>query len=481
MIQLPELYNALPLLIITFGATLILLIESFSKRSEGTIFWFSILCVTGAIATSFLYLNKEIIFFNQFMKISHSTIAFNVIILVSILITVIASKSYIEKENINFGEYYSLLLFSVMGMMLMVSANDILIIFIGLELMSVCFYVLAGFLRLRQKSNESAIKYFLLGAFMTGFILYGIALVYGITGTTNLSKIYADPKIIKNYVLIIGAALIVIGFMFKIGVFPFHMWIPDVYDGAPTVISGMLSTAGKIAAAGTIIPVILTLNIVNFKMIFSVAAVATMLYGNVIALAQTNIKRLLAYSSIASAGYIFVGVAAMNEFALKGIAYYLIAYTFMQLGAFIVASILEKRDDGSRDYKNVDLEFYKGLGKRNPFIAICMTLFLLSLAGIPPFAGFWGKYYLFYAAVQANLIWLAVVGILLSLIGVYYYIKIIVYMWFEQPEYSIEKENISLANSGVTATVLAVIGTIVFGVIPNLFFKIFNFIIESKQ
>lgn len=480
MIKTTELYNILPLLIIAFAATFILLIEAFFKKSETVIFGFSLSAVVAAIATSFLYVNKELILFNQFIRISNSSLAFSVIILVSILISIIASKSYIIKENINFGEYYSLMLFAVMGMLLMVFANDILIIFIGLELMSICFYVLAGFLRLRQKSNESALKYFLLGAFMTGFILYGIALVYGITGTTNLTQIYANTKIIKNYVFIIGMSLIIIGFMFKIGLFPFHMWIPDVYDGAPTVISGMLSTAGKIAAVGTILPIILTLNILNFKLIFSVTAVATMLYGNIIALAQTNIKRLLAYSSIASAGYIFVGVAAMNEFALKGIAYYLIAYTFMQLGAFIIVSILEKKDDGSRDYKNVNLEFYKGLGKRNPLIATSMTLFLLSLAGIPPFAGFWGKYYLFYAAVQANLIWLAIVGIVLSLVGVYYYLKIIVYMWFEEPEYLIEKEKISFANSGVAATVLAVIGTIVLGVDPNLFFKIFNFVIEPK-
>jgi len=202
-----------------------------------------------------------------------------------------------------------------------------------------------------------------------------------------------------------------------------------------------------------------------------------MLYGNVIALAQTNIKRLLAYSSIASAGYIFVGVAAMNEFALKGIAYYLIAYTFMQLGAFVVASILEKRDDGSRDYKNIDLEFYKGLGKRNPVIASYMTLFLFSLAGIPPFAGFWGKYYLFYAAIEANLIWLAIVGILLSLVGVYYYLKVIVYMWLEPSQGIVAEEKISFSNSGVAATVLAVIGTIVFGIYPTMFFKMFNMIV----
>ncbi|MBK9406236.1 MAG: NADH-quinone oxidoreductase subunit N [Ignavibacteria bacterium] len=289
--------------------------------------------------------------------------------------------------------------------------------------------------------------------------------------------IYANPKIFTNYVFIIGTGLFFIGFMFKIGVFPFQMWIPDVYEGAPTIVSGMLSTAGKIAAVGTILPIILSLNILNFRIIFSIAAVATMMYGNVIALAQTNIKRLLAYSSIASAGYIFVGIAAMNEFALQGIAYYLIAYTFMQLGAFIVVSLLEKKDDGSREYKNVDLDYYKGLGKRNPVIALFMTLFLFSLAGIPPFAGFWGKYYLFYAAIQSNLIWLSVVGIMLSLVGVYYYLKIIVYMWFTDSDEYLIGEEVSNSGLGITATGLAVLGTIVFGVDPNIFFRIFKFII----
>jgi len=466
--------------LIAFAACAILLIEAFSKESKSVVYGFSIISIMGAIATSFLSLNKEVIVFNQFLKISNASIMFSVIILIGVLITVIASKNYLEKENINFGEFYSLVLFSLMGMMLMVFANDLLIIFIGLELMSVCFYVLAGFLRLRKKSNESALKYFLLGAFITGFILYGIALIYGITGTTNLTRIFADNKIFSNYVFIIGYALFLIGFLFKIGVFPFHMWIPDVYDGAPTIVSGMLSTAGKIAAVGTVLPIILTVNIVSFKLIFSVAAVATMMYGNIIALAQTNIKRLLAYSSIASAGYIFVGVAAMNEFALKGIAYYLIAYTFMQLGAFIIVSILEKKDDGSREYKYVDLDFYKGLGKRNPVLATFLTIFLFSLAGIPPFAGFWGKYYLFYAAIQANLIWLSVIGILLSLIGVYYYLKITVYMWFSESteELMAEYEKVPVSRSGIFATSLAVIGTIVFGLDPNLFFRIFKMIAE---
>lgn len=477
MIQLKEILEILPLVIIAVSATLILMLEVFIKKSETVIFGFSLVSVMAAIVTSFMYLNREMIIFNKYLKITNSAVAFSVIILTGILITIIASKNYIEKENINFGEYYSLLMFALLGMYLMIFANDILIIFIGLELMSICFYVLAGFLRLRQKSNESALKYFLLGAFMTGFILYGIALIYGITGTTNLSLIYTNQKIFTNYVFIIGTGLFLIGFLFKIGVFPFQMWIPDVYEGAPTIVSGMLSTAGKIAAVGTILPIILSFNILNFRIIFSVAAVATMMYGNIIALAQTNIKRLLAYSSIASAGYIFVGFASMNEFALQGIAYYMIAYTFMQLGAFIVVSLLEKKDDGSREYKNVDMDYYKGLGKRNPLLALFMTLFMFSLAGIPPFAGFWGKYYLFYAAIQSNLIWLSVIGILLSLIGVYYYLKIIVYMWFTDSSEELAGEQFSNMGLGITATGLAVAGTLVFGVDPNLFFRIFKFIV----
>lgn len=474
MIQLKELYEVIPLLIIAFSATFILLIEAFYRKGEDAVFGFSLLAVISAIAASMFQVGHEVIVFNQFLRITGMSVTFSVIMLISIAITIIASKSYLEKENINFSEYYSLLLFALLGMMLMVMANDILIIFIGLEIMSISFYVLAGFLRRRPKSNESALKYFLLGAFMTGFILYGIALIYGASGTTNLTMLYANKTALKQFIFIVGLGLFTIGFMFKIGVFPFQMWVPDVYDGAPTVVSGMLSTAGKIAAVGTLLPLMLTLNIIDFKLVFAVASVATMLYGNVIALAQKNIKRLLAYSSIASAGYIFVGLSAMNKTAMTGITFYLIAYTFMQLGAFIIVSILEKRDDGSRDYKNVDLDFYKGLGKRNPWTAAFLTIFLFSLAGIPPFAGFWGKYYLFYAAIEAKMIWLAVIGILLSLIGVYYYLKIIVYMWFSDATGEVAEEAIHVPATAALASIMAVIGTILFGLIPDLFFRLFK-------
>lgn len=474
MISLKEFAEIIPFLIITAAALITMVFEIAFKKNANIIYGFSLISVIAAIATSFSGLNKDQVIFNNYFHLNNVTIAFTVTILIGMLITIISAKSYLEKEEINFGEFYSLLLFAIMGMYLMIWGNDILVIFVGLEIMSICFYILAGFLRKRPKSNESALKYFLLGAFMTGFILYGIALMYGVTGTTNLTILYSNPENFKSSIFVIGFGLYAIGFFFKMGIFPFHMWIPDVYDGAPTVVSGMMSTAGKIAAVATILPFILNVHLNEFQQIFSVLAVVTMLFGNVIALAQTNIKRLLAYSSISSAGYIMVGIASMNELATKGIAYYLVAYTFMQLGAFLVVSLIEKKSADSKDYANLNLDSYKGLAKRNPWLATFMTLFLFSLAGIPPFAGFWGKYYLFYASIKAGLIWLSVIGILLSLISIYYYLKVIVYMWFNEADILQEKENVSALS--MTGLSLAIVGTLIFGFFPNLFFSIFKFV-----
>ncbi len=474
MIPLKDFAEIIPLLIITCAALLTMILEITFKKNAQIIYGFSIVAIIAALATSFTGLNKDQIIFNNYFHLTNVTIAFTVTILAGMLITIISAKSYLEKEDINFGEFYSLLLFAIMGMFLMIWGNDILIIFIGLELMSICFYILAGFLRKRPKSNESALKYFLLGAFMTGFIIYGISLMYGVTGTTNLTILYSNPENFKSSIFVIGFGLYLIGFLFKMGIFPFHMWIPDVYDGAPTIVSGMMSTAGKIAAVGTILPFILNVHINEFQQVFSVLAVVTMLFGNVIALAQTNIKRLLAYSSISSAGYIMVGIASMNELATKGIAYYLVAYTFMQLGAFLIVSIIEKKSADSKDYANLNLDSYKGLAKRNPWLATFMTLFLFSLAGIPPFAGFWGKYYLFFASIKAGLIWLSVIGILLSLVSIYYYLRVIVYMWFSEADSAQETENVSFMS--MTGLSLAIVGTLVFGFFPNLFFNLFKFL-----
>lgn len=475
MITPEDLKHSIPLLIIAFASITTLMIDVYSKNKD-IVFGFSILSVIAAIVSSVMIMDMNMIIYNQFIKVSNISTSFIIVILSSILLTILASRNYLIKEEINFGEFYSLLLFSVLGMMLMVQANDIIMIFLGLELMSVCFYVLAGFLRRRIKSNESAMKYFLLGAFMTGFLLYGMALMYGVTGTTKISIILSQALTLKNPLFYVGFGLFLIGFFFKMGIFPFHMWIPDVYDGAPTIVSGMMSTAGKIAAVGTIVPIIIFMNLVDFQKIFAIAALLTMAFGNIIALAQTNIKRLLAYSSIASAGYIMVGIASLNVFALKGVAYYLVAYTFMQLGAFIIVSMIETKTADGKDYKNISLDDYKGLSKRNPVLATFLTIFLFSLAGIPPFAGFWGKYYLFYSAIQANLIWLAIIGILLSVISVYYYLKVIVYMWFSESEEVSIQESYQASPFAMASLSIAIIGTMLFGVYPAMFFDLFNMI-----
>lgn len=473
MIHLVDFQFVYPLLILTAASVLALVLEIIFKKSQTIVFYFCIISIIAAIAASFLKLNTDLVLFNEYIKISNTVYAFGILVLISLLLTLLSSKSYIKRQEINFSEFYSILMFAGVGMLSMIYANDLLIVFLGLEMMSICFYVMAGFLRKRPKSNESAMKYFLLGAFMTGFLLYGISLIYGTSGSTNLSKIFINVQLFESPVFIVGLGLFLIGFFFKVGVFPFHMWIPDVYEGAPTTVSGMMSTAGKIAAFGVISPMILYQpSFTKFQFIFSILALMTMLFGNVIAIAQTNIKRLLAYSSIASAGYLMVGIASVTDFATKGIVLYLLAYVFMQLGAFIIVSSVEGSESGENDYLKVSLNDYKGLAKKNPFIATMLTIFLFSLAGIPPFAGFWGKYFLFYAAIKSNLVWLSVIAIVFSVISVYYYLKVIVYMWFTDSENETSEIEISFGNR--LAITIAFLGTIVFGIFPQLFFSIFN-------
>jgi NADH-quinone oxidoreductase subunit N len=299
-----------------------------------------------------------------------------------------------------------------------------------------------------------------------------------VTGYTNVTKIMTTFTQFKSAIFLLGIILFTIGFMFKIGIFPFQMWIPDVYEGAPTIVSGMMSTAGKIAAVGTIAPLLITMKLTDLRLILSILATLTMLYGNIVAIAQNNIKRLLAYSSIASAGYILVGITAMDDFSGKGIIFYLLAYIFMQLGAFIVVSVYEGATEDGKDFKYLTFDEYKGLSKRNPFLAVLLTVFLFSLAGIPPFAGFWGKYYIFYAAIKENLIWLSIVAILLSLLSIYYYLKVIIYMWFKDAEETDDVNTVKLSLLNIAALSLCMLGTLLFGLYPQLFFTFFGFVVK---
>ncbi len=471
MINYLDFANSIPLLIVAGAGIVIMLLETIfphSKKntSETAIFYFSIVALTAAIAFSFFDMPKNFILYTNFIRVNTLTSIVNIALLGGIFITVLSSKNYLEQERVNHGEYYSLLFFSLLGMMLMNQANDLIVVFVGLELMSICFYVLAGFMRKKMESNESALKYFLLGAFLTGFLLLGIAFIYGYTGSTNYTVITnAHPA--KDTFYLLGLTLVFIAFIFKTGSFPLQMWIPDVYQGAPTVVTGMMSSVGKTAAFGAMISFFSIFGLNNIPMVVAMVAILTMLYGNVVALVQTNIKRLLAYSSIAHAGYIMVGFLTINSFSIHAVIFYLVSYILMQSGAFIIISMVEEKtaNQGERN----TLESYKGLGRTNPGLSLLMTIFLFSLAGIPPFAGFWGKYYIFLSAIQINYVWVAIIGILLSLVGVYYYIKVILYMWFYEPV----GETVTGVKSdfSLTAAIISVVGLFAFGIYPDLLLK----------
>ena len=471
MIKITDFANTIPMVIIAASALIIMLLETIFPKgkknvSETAIFYFSIAALAAAVTFSFQDIAKNFILYNGFIRVNTFTAILNIILVGGIFITVLSSKNYLEQEKINHGEYYSLIFFALLGMMLMGQANDLIIVFVGLELMSICFYVLAGFMRRKLDSNESALKYFLLGAFLTGFLLLGIAFIYGFTGSTNYTAIAAiHPP--KDSFFLLGLTLVFIAFIFKTGSFPLQMWIPDVYQGAPTIVTGMMSSVGKTAAFGALVVFFTVFSMNTIPMIVAIIAILTMLYGNVVALVQTNIKRLLAYSSIAHAGYIMVGFIMINPYSTHAVMFYMVSYILMQLGAFIVIGMVEEKT-GNDKVKNT-LEGYKGLGKTSPGLAFLLTVFLFSLAGIPPFAGFWGKYYIFLSAIQIQYVWVAIIGILLSLVGVYYYIKVILYMWFYEPS----GETVIKVRSDFSfiAAVICCIGLFAFGIYPELILK----------
>ena len=347
---------------------------------------------------------------------------------------VLSAWSYLRTVGEDHGEYYALLLAMVFGGMLMVGAADLVMIFLGLEILSISAYVLAGFLRRRVASGESALKYFFLGAFSTGFLIYGIALVFGTTGTMHLATI-GERAAEGNTMLLAGLGLLLVGFGFKIAAFPFHVWTPDVYQGAPSPVAGFMAAAVKAASFATMLRV-LTVAFGplsgEWGVVVYYLAIATMIFGNFAALVQNDLKRLLAYSSIAHAGYLLVGVAAMlrrPEAGVSAVLFYLLAYTLMTMGAFAVVAHLSRKEADADG-----LDAYRGLSRRHPWLAAGLALYLVSMAGLPPLVGFVGKFALFAAAVKAELIQLAVIGILTSAVSVYYYIRVIYVMYMTQPE-----------------------------------------------
>jgi NADH-quinone oxidoreductase subunit N len=394
---------------------------------------------------------------------------FRVLVIVVGILAVLISFEYLKRERAESGEYYALILFSVAGQCLMAVANELIMIFIGLEISSIATYVLAGYLRDDKRNNESAVKYFLLGSFATAFLLYGIAWIYGSTGTTDLAEIrrvLAAPEIAPAGIAVgAAAALILVGLFFKVSAAPFQIWAPDVYQGAPAPVTAFMSAGPKAAAFAVFLRIFMTAfqpAASRWVSIVWVAALATMVVGNFAALAQANLKRLLAYSSIAHAGYVLVAVAAHSETGVQAVMFYLAAYAFMNVGAFAVVSHLAREGE-----RYVAVDDLAGLGSRQPVTAALLTVFLLSLIGVPLTGGFFGKFYVFKAAIDANLIWLAVLGLLNSAVAAYYYLRLVVVMYMHEPGAS--TEDLPPLTAAVKAAVWgSALATLVLGMYPSV-------------
>jgi len=455
----------LPLLIVTAGALVVLLagVRVGDRDSEG-LGWLSLMTIAIAFASSFMMLNTRQVTFSGALIADNYTAFFYVVILLAAAVIVLMSLDYVAEEGLPGAEYYSLVLFGTAGMMLMAAAGDLIIVFLGLETMSISVYILAGLARTDARSNEASMKYFLLGAFSTGFLLYGIALIYGATGTIKLeamTTLIAGGS--SSPMLLLGVGLLLIGFGFKVAAVPFHMWTPDVYEGAPTSVTAFMAVGVKLAAFAAFLRVFLVhlLGVqTDWSIVLWVLAVLTMTTGNIVALMQTNLKRMLAYSAIAHAGYILVAMTAGNSAAGAAILYYLLGYAFTNLGAFAIIIALARR--GHPHELIADL---RGLATREPALAGAMAIMLFSLTGVPPLAGFLGKFFVFSAALNAGYVWLVVIAVVNSVTSVYYYLRPIVAMYADTG--GAEVVRMRSRPALIAAIAIAVIGTILIGIYPQ--------------
>lgn len=430
-----DFIGIVPETILTVTALSVLTLEMARVSRPWIILSVAVLGLLLSAAAAFITSGNNQILFGGMLKLNQISLFFDMLYIFIGLITLIFSQGYLEKRGSKSrGEYPALILFAVIGMMLMTRANDLVIVFLGLELLSISLYVLVGFLRHDNLSNESGLKYLLLGAFATGFFLFGAAFTYGATGTTNYDGIVlaiANDNILSKIYLVLGIGLLLIGFAFKVALVPFHMWSPDVYQGAPTTVTGFLCTAPKAAGFGALL--ILFNNPLadihyQWQDIFWLLAVLTMTVGNVTALVQSNVKRMLAFSSISHAGFLVMGILVLNVSSISAVLFYLVTYSVINLGSFAIVSAVEREENGLK-FKD-----YRGLGLRYPWLAAAMTIFMISLAGFPPTAGFVAKYGLFSAAIAEGYIWLVVIAVLNTLISVYYYLRLVINMYMKEEE-----------------------------------------------
>ncbi|MEW6543408.1 MAG: NADH-quinone oxidoreductase subunit N [Nitrospirota bacterium] len=477
-LPLADILAVLPELLVVAAACLVLTLDPVTPRPRKVwLAWLSLGTLAACFVITAAQSQDRLTAFSDLVIIDPYASFWKLLLYAVSGLTILLSLAYLREEGIHLAEYYGFLLLSLSGMMIMVSAADLLTIYLGMELMSLSLYVMAGFKRAEGRSLEASAKYFVLGSFSSGILLYGISLLFGVAGSTRLAAIAAaiGTRGLDDPALLLAMILLVVGFGFKIAVVPFHMWTPDVYEGAPTSVTAFMAVASKAASFGAFLRVFLEglggLK-ANWYGLFMVVCVATLVLGNVVAIVQTNIKRMLAYSSIAHAGYALIGVVvagqaeadeSVRSLGLASVMLYLAVYAFMTLGAFAVVGLLRKGG-----LEGDEIEDFTGLAKRQPLAALLMLVFMVSLAGIPPTAGFIGKLYLFMAAVKAGLAWLAVVALLFAAVSAYYYLRVVMVMYMREPDSSVTVVPRLAATPALTIVLAsAIAGVVLLGLYPD--------------
>jgi len=476
MLSAHDLFAILPELLVVFAACAVLALDPITppSRKDG-LAWLSLGTMAICMSLTAARFGSPTTAFGGLVIIDNYSCFWKLLLYFVTGLTILLSFPYLKEERIYLGEYYGFILLALSGMMVMVSGTDLLTIYLGTELMSLSLYVMAGLKRAEAKSLEASAKYFVLGAFSSGILLYGISLLYGSAGSTQLPAIAAAiaGRSLDDPLLLFATILIAVGFSFKLAVVPFHMWTPDVYQGAPTSVTAFMAVASKVASFGAFMRVFVEgLGGVraNWSLMFLLLCVVTLILGNIVALVQTNVKRMLAYSSIAHAGYALIGFVAAGRLApaesssaVASVMLYIALYAFMTFGAFTIIAMLRKGG-----LEGDEIEDFSGLAKRHPFAALLMMVFMVSLAGIPPSAGFIGKFYVFMSAVQAGLTWLAVLALVFAAISAYFYLRLVMVMYMREPE-AVTALSPRFVSSPALSIVLAcaIAGVVFFGFYPD--------------
>ncbi len=466
-LSMAELGYLLPEIVLTLGALVLLVVDVFLPRDRDHLrAWVALAALAatglalGSVAGAHTTVARGLIAVDGF------ALFFKVVFLIAAALTILLSRRYLEVERADAGAYYFLVLCATLGMMVMAAGLELITLVIALETMAVSFYILTGFLKPDRRSNEAAVKYFVLGAFSLGILLYGMSVLYALSGTTKLRELaIALASSDQQVALSLGVLLMACGMAFKIAAVPFHMWAPDVYEGAPTPIAAFLSVGSKAASFAMLLRLFIEgmpSLAPQWTQVFYVLSVLTMVVGNIAALTQTNLKRMLAYSSIAHAGYLLIGLVAATPRGVTATLLYLLIYAFMQMGAFAVVTLMRRQDVVGDELKDLS-----GLYFRSPLAAFAMLVFMLSLGGIPPTAGFMGKLWIFGAAIEAGYVWLAVIGVINSAISLYYYVRVVVFMWIKE-----ETSGSALVPGPAMAVALgvALAATVLIGIYPAALF-----------